>query len=562
MLNRFLRTSCLTFCVIVSVSHSAAAQECNTNYEMVTKLFHPNPGSYATWDTNYGEDDKQEIFDSVVLPIDSDQGVIAAGTSAAESEEGALNLLLARLDNRGRSVWETVQKVEGLKSVVKILQRAEGYISLANINQGVWIGFISPEGKVLSSQILKGSIEATDILADANGKGWILAINKRQDVGHGETKSVHLTGSVYKIDTAGKVIWSRDYAMGGDSEILGLSKMTLKDGKNAFFATGYLKNNTGKKMGLALRLDTEGGIIWQQEFNRGLNAALSLSSGLISRYLLVFGDVRPIDAGTVGSWLMLLDADTGIVQWQRYYEAEKGLHHYFARGLYVNTDNLITLMMAANVVEDEKPRVEKGDVKESGPKESGKDSPGSAPIAGDINIPDTTDYVHLLTLSPRGITMSGDSYFQGDSVAPRQLIEGAGRERIIAGYTKAAPSAAFLARNFTPDWESPEFGGEQEVKAESDKQPPKPHLPDAAVPESSKSGLALLNQKLKAQVGKADNKQSDSDKIEDGVQQKIESVSGVSSQKLSKNGWVVVGEAPPPYVDPCKNPSTDLPKQK
>ena len=78
MLNTFLRTTVLT-AFALGVAFPVAAQDCTVNYEMATSLFHPDPGSFAVWQTNYGEGDRLEDFKTLVLPLGGEAGAVAAG---------------------------------------------------------------------------------------------------------------------------------------------------------------------------------------------------------------------------------------------------------------------------------------------------------------------------------------------------------------------------------------------------------------------------------------------------------------------------------------------------
>ena len=107
MLNRFL-VAIFVFAVVFLHGDAARAQntECQANYEMITKLFHPDYAAPEMWETNYGEGNAAEEFSAVTLPVDATVGAVAAGTTKQEAEQGAEpRLLLGKVDHRGRNGW-------------------------------------------------------------------------------------------------------------------------------------------------------------------------------------------------------------------------------------------------------------------------------------------------------------------------------------------------------------------------------------------------------------------------------------------------------------------------
>lgn len=68
-------------------------------------------------------------------------------------------------------------------------------------------------------------------------------------------------------------------------------------------------------------------LIWQQTFSRGQASQIKRSVAYANDTVLALGDALPVDAGTTGSWLMLLDGSSGEMRWQRFYN---GAYHYSA----------------------------------------------------------------------------------------------------------------------------------------------------------------------------------------------------------------------------------------
>lgn len=565
MLNRFL----LTFFALCCCVNSAKAQDpCSAPPETITRLFHPDPGSFAVWQTNYGEDDAAESFASVTLPVDGEPGVVAAGQT--QQTGGAAQLLLVRVDHRGQTVWDRVQTIPGFQSAVKILPRGKGYVLLARTQSGAWLGFLDADGRVRGEKnlTLPGALLIPqDMMVMQAARGWLMAVTVEKNQGHGEDRQQTKAPALYQIDASGNVVLKRGFNMGENAEILSLAKLEDKNGDISYIATGYSENRIGQRQGLVLRLDADINLDWQQEFPRGQNAQLTTAAGYMGRYILAAGDVRPVGGGPVGAWLFVLNAADGTMGWQRTFTARDGGHDYLARMLAPQPDGRITLAMAAHALdaaptpEDEGTNHETASEKESDKERAARLESAATRTAmlGDIAIPRAVDYAHILTLNPRGITLGGDSYFEGQGARLSQLIFGPNQERILTGSTRATSSAVTIPRGFTPDLARDFTYGPMPLPTQTSAPgPAKPRLPEGELSEATKSGLALLNKKLKQQQ-EYRNTTEENQANTDNVQNKTES-NQKSKGGYSENGWIVSGEALGPYDDPCRIPITTLPE--
>ena len=519
MLNRFFISIFLCTAFTALTPNLVQGQNCDVHYEMVTKLFHPDPGSYTVWDTVYGEGQKDEIFTSIV---NHEGGVLAVGEMRRLPGVGP-SLMLVHFDRRGRKVWEKYHAINGLRKVVKILPRDNaGYVVLANRHKNsssLWLGFFDKHGTLKSHKIIqdKGSdLFANDMISRGDAKGWAIAVTTERPVGKGKNKTIHRNGLIYLLDKNGNEEIRRVYTLGTNDEILGLSESKIDGKKAGYIATGYFENTSGQKIARLLYLNEDISLIWQKEFRRGLSAKLAKSSAYAGRYLLVFGDVEAADSRSVGSWLMLLELQSGKIMWQRYYYADKGNHDYTAQGLYARKDGLITVMMMA-----------RSKTKSVG--EEMKKSLEDKTVFGDKIIPEYMDYAHLLTLSPRGITLSGDSYYFGQGVSISQLIEGDNGTRVMAGHVFVPPTDIFK-KNVNKNKHKSPLREKRDIS-----------LPDALLSDKTKKGLALLKHDIDAHA-----------KNESTEEENKESAKSVRHNNiLDRNGWVVIGDMPDTYKDPC-----------
>ena len=529
MLNKFFISNpfyALLFVgIAIVIPQTSEAQQCETHYEMVTKLHHPDPGSYTVWDSAYGKDQRDEAFVSVV---NLENNVLAVGETRA-AVGAAPSLVFVHFDHRGRKIREKYHKISGLHGVVKMLRHGDGYLVMAHkrktqAHMMVWLGFFDKDLTLTAQKTIQDEsfdLSATDIVASADGQGWTVSVTAESTIGEGKNKTLRKSAFVYLLDKNGNDKASRGYIMGKDSEVLSLSVSKFEDETTGYIATGYFENNIGKQIAWALRLNADLSLVWQREYGRGLSAKLNVAASYRDRYVLVFGDVLPADSNPVGSWLMLLDGNNGETMWQRYYHGETGHHDYSAHGMYVNEDGLITLMMMAR---------SKISVIDAADIEGEEILPFDDKI-----IPENMDYAHLLTLSPRGVTLSGDSYYYGRGVSVSQMIEGNNGGRVMAGYAHVRVKDKI-----------------EEVVKVLDINPPLKekgyiNLPDVDLSEKAKEGLAMLKNKLKGQEAHSANN-SVHNKVEEG---KESAMLEIGHNKVTRDGWVLIGDMPDAYTDPC-----------
>ncbi|PCI57137.1 MAG: hypothetical protein COB36_02400 [Alphaproteobacteria bacterium] len=530
MLNNFFISNSFYALLFVSIAivipQTSKAQQCEAHYEMVTKLYHPDPGSYTVWDSAYGKDQRDEAFVSVV---NLEKDVLAVGEMRS-AVGGAPSLMFVHFDHRGRKIREKHHKISGLRGIVKMLRHGDGYLVMANRRKSqartsLWLGFFDKNLALVSQKTIEDKsfdLLATDIIVSANGQGWVVSVTAESTMGEGKNKTLRKKAFVYLLDKNGNDQFSRGYIMGKDSEILGLTVSKFDGGGIGYIATGYFENNIGKQIAWVLRLHADLSLVWQREYGRGLSAKIKMSAGYRDRYVLVFGDVLPADSNPWGGWLMLLDGDNGQTMWQRYYHGGTGHHDYSAQGMYVSKGGLITLMMMA------RSKVSVIDMVYMDDKES-------LPFDDKI-IPENMDYAHLLTLSPRGVTLSGDSYYYGRGVSISQMIEGHNGGRVMAGYAHVRVKDKV-----------------EEIVKVVDVNPPLKekgyiNLPDVDLSEKTKEGLAMLKNKLNEQEAhSADN--SGHHEVE---KQKESAMHEIGHNVVTRDGWVLIGDMPDTYTDPCR----------
>jgi len=376
----------------------AAAQKCTPDYEVITNLRKPDIGSYNVWDMIYGERAPLEDF-VAGLKVAEGGNVVVAGERRGYDEADAI-VILVEIDRRGRMVWEQAHIVENLRRIKLMLHDKNGYIVMGEKKAGrkkrqVWLGFFDGKGALLREKTIsakKGNLYGHDLIRSIDGKGFVLAAmleGQGADDSRGRGRAV-----LYKLSSKGDVISQRSYTPGLENAILGL---TAEDGEY-YIGVGYSRTEDGRKAGWIIKVNKDGNIIWQRQYPRGLLGSLQVVSDYTDGYIVVAGEAEPSNRKNRAGWVMMLNGDNGDIAWQRYYT---GALDFTGRDLIAQKDGQISVMLTTE-----------NQTKEKNP-----------------------EYVRVLTLSPRGVVLLSDSYYNSENARGNDMFLGQNNERIIAGYS-------------------------------------------------------------------------------------------------------------------------------
>ncbi|MGH1457100.1 MAG: hypothetical protein ACRBDI_09990 [Alphaproteobacteria bacterium] len=521
--NRLSRVLSLTVSVIFLVAPlSVGAQQCDVVPEMVTKLFYPDRGTYTVWDADYGEGGRQEVFKD---SFEQGDGVLAVGEMVRMEGVGP-SLMFVRFDRRGKIVWEKYHSISGLFEVVgseaygaENAQGERGFVVLANIRKGKerrssWVGFFNADGKMVSQKHIRDErfdLSASDINLSVAGDGWVVPVASSYEIGSGESKTIRQNAVIYTLDHEGKDVSSRAYVLGNRNYISSLYVSNSDEGVGGYIATGWFENDFGKRQGWLMYLDNDLSMVWQKEFSRGKSANLQKSIIGKNGQIVTVGGVFPVNGGGEATWIMRLDEVEGKMIWQRYYYGETGAHDYSPLGVFENDDGLITLAMGAVFNPDRADDM----VKEEDENALGDEFPI------DLN------FTQFLTLNPRGVTLSGDSYVYGKGVD-------------AFGFSSFRDGRFLLAgRTIVPQENAYKMNDKNDLDAnEPLLEPSFVGLPDVDMSDKAKAGLAKLRQNIHAQDVDA--------KAGAGLDN-----DSAKSIPLTYNAWVAIADAPNAYEDPC-----------
>ena len=489
------------------IPHMSYAQNCDAPPEMITQMFYPDLGSYTVWDNSYGEPRKREVFKSSIA---QDDGTILSVGEMRYLPEISPSLMIVLFDKRGRKIWDKYHPIGRINNVVKILPHRKGYIVLLNRASSpdkkkkahVTLIFLDKHAKIISQKNITSksyNLTATDMLHTKEGAGGIvISATESYWVGTGDDAIEKRKATIHVLDNKGNDQFRREYPLGTSSEILSLENLKSLDKKNSYIATGYFENNNKQKVGWILRLSSDASYVWHKEFMRGKNAIVSDAFGYNNEDIIAGGTIDAVDSDQTGAWLMRLGGLSGEIKWQRYYYSEKPLYSYKAQDVVVNKDGVIAFLMAAKKAE-----VIEGELK--------------------TNSSDVMSYAHFLSVSPRGITLSGEAYFKGKGAYVNEMKLGLRGQYVLSGHA----------------WQTAQKILEEYKEVHNDSES-KIMLPDVEISQKSMDGLALLKGKMDKQ--KTEEKNLDLDSI------------GYSNDghTLDQNAWIMIGVASDTYIDPCK----------
>jgi hypothetical protein len=396
----------------------ASAQDCSVIPELIFEMSTPKTGSYNIWDTVFGEADRQEIFRAAV-PL-ADGHLLAAGESYVFAG-GDVELLLTRMDQRGRVIWHKNHQIPGLKRVKGIVKIKDGYMVLGDRSPAkaeaagasktaLWLGLFDDAGFLKSEVPIEqpgASLLAEDIIPLKSSGRFMIAATLVPD-------SAAAHGGVFVVNEAGRVLSERAFSPGLENAINGL---TL-DKKGHVYAGGFIRAENGRRMGWALKLNADGTLIWQQQYPRGRTAILNKVAPYKNNALVAAGRAFPGTGGHSAGWVMLLDATTGKPIWQRYYTDALNQD---ARDILVGEGELFSVLLSGEKI------------KKNSAKKKSK----------------AKEFVRILSITSTGNLFLSDEYFNASGVQGNRLVQAQSGMRMVIGSTLNVhiDTAAITAEN-------------------------------------------------------------------------------------------------------------------
>jgi len=407
MINRFLHFS-LVFSLVFLPLAARSADKCAVQYEMRMDLKDPDGGSYNLWDTVYGDSQKEQVFKSgfpAVLPMA--QMVVAGEEYVQDRDEK--DLLFGQIGKNGRVIMTAIRPLEGLQNLVKILPYGDKMLVFANVRRqegpdgkahnGIWLGHFDMKGNMISEKEVsdpKADLVLFDVIPSRVAGEYLLAATIKK-----KSLQQPISAILYRMKADGSLLSDHAFVTGTENRIMGLDVLA----GNGYIATGFSYGEDGRKNGWIARLNNDLGIVWQNVYPRGMGAELVAGQSMLNNTIAVVGHSAPAGDGALAGWVMVVDADSGTVGWQRFFS---GSLHFMGRDIAVSEDGLISVLLDGDVPS------------------GAKDSEGK----------DLISHIRLLTLTPQGGLFSSDAFTNGAGVDAFHIMTGLAGERLVLGSSK------------------------------------------------------------------------------------------------------------------------------
>ena len=440
MTHKFFTLLVSVLCVFSAHSFAYAQDKakCGIEYEVIFQLDVPPTGSYAVWNTAWGDREETEFLERGVVRRD---GMVFMVGRRAPKDLRPERLLFAQTRRGGRLHWHKEHALPGLLSIAKVIRRDDGsYIVLANMvgenkkEEFAWIGFVDMEGVVTGETTLKhksGRLKAQDIImmpkrdSKAEQRYLLSAAAPARAVGTEDGDgSLKLSTVLYVLNDKGQAVSKRSLIMGAGNQILQLARLeATKTEPAGYLGTGFVYDVHKRKMGWVARLDDKGAIMWQQQYPRGAGSQLVSGLPLRSDAFAVAGTASPlIRDGKRAAWVMVVKRDNGNVLWQRYFTGEP---EFFGRDLLISSGGLVSVLIDGDILYGEDGKM---------PEKKEKEAAESVVVFDDLS---GLGHVRLMTLDPRGSLHRGEAYYNDNGVNAYQLLRGPGGDRVMVGGTNA-----------------------------------------------------------------------------------------------------------------------------
>jgi hypothetical protein len=273
------------------------------------------------WERACGGEKDEWALDAALR---TDGGLLAAGWTKSTTI-GILDTWVVELDAGGGVQWQKAYGGPGRDIVFAVHRTPDG---------GTVLGgeALDAEGLFYRPWILKldggGSIAWQKTYGRFESESG-LDVNLTADGGFIAARWSHVdaTGDedviLFRLDGAGELLWSRSYGAAG-VDVSARSVSPASDG--GFVVAGGAGLSTGRGIDLwVIRLDGDGGILWQKAYGGGEDDSATSIRETPDGGFVVSGLTRSFGAGSSDVWLLRLDS-SGNPVWQRTYggEAEEG----------------------------------------------------------------------------------------------------------------------------------------------------------------------------------------------------------------------------------------------
>ena len=288
-----IKASIAVFSLFLSFSSGAfapaQAQDCSVLPETLVTLKPPLFNTPSVWNGFYGQDGMEQISD---FALGEDGTFIIVGSYTKDKSDDMYKPFIAKIDARGRALWEKRQDTNKDKTIDVILKREDGYAILGNIRRksgnGFYMAFYNESGQRLREYPVfeKGaSLKSLSFAPSKTGKSYVISVARTQ-LGREDAKAV-----LYKITTDGRKLWKRQYSPGSATQF---NHVELA-GDGHYTLAGSVEQTNGQMAGWITRVDDKGALIWQKPYLRGRNASINQADTQKNVSIVTAGYVKGAD---------------------------------------------------------------------------------------------------------------------------------------------------------------------------------------------------------------------------------------------------------------------------
>ena len=194
-----------------------------------------------------------------------------------------------------------------------------GLADNVGVQKQTWLLRLDRSGLLLWQKAYGGvDVSADGSIAGFQGPAAENSVDGGFVIASSTTVSSHVAAWIFKVDSSGNLVWQEMFT--GDGAASSRSIDAASDGGYVVVAATVSTNVTfAETRTLVMRLDGNGGVIWQHIYNgSGVTAAPDSVTHTSDGGFVVVGQTFPADP-----WMLRLDS-TGRVVWERVWEAGLG----------------------------------------------------------------------------------------------------------------------------------------------------------------------------------------------------------------------------------------------
>jgi hypothetical protein len=238
----------------------------------------------------------------------ADGGYIVVGSVQVPQDGGDVDVWILKLDASGNVTWQQMMYSGTSDDIARaVLPTADaGYV-------------VTGRAALTGGFVLKVNASGNVVWQRSYGAGEVWSLKSVRDGGYAVLVGTPDAPSLMKLDAAGNVIWQKVYP---DAPGLYYLQTTIEGG---YVAAGFSMLSAESWVARVLKLDQDGNIAWHKTYGGiGHHVVESLHSTSDGGYVLS-GWISPAPLGAefpnnIDAWLLRLDANGGIV-WQKAYGA-------------------------------------------------------------------------------------------------------------------------------------------------------------------------------------------------------------------------------------------------